>query len=206
MTIKLICSDCNGVLNNVDGDYSKSGWYSTIAVDDAELYAKINKFLFSKKYLISSWMSGEIGYRDINKIVASNFDVRYDYLNEKLIESAKKLELNWDLIRTFQNFRKGGGRVVITSDNMDIFTLYTVAANNLNDYFDGIYNSSDIGHLKDFDNFQLYRNLAEENGVSFAEVLVVDDSRRIINGVMELGFAGYLYNLDTCRKFGAEGV
>ena len=146
MTIKLICSDCNGVLNNVDGDYSKTGWYSTILQDNYELYNKISKFLFrsGKNYFINSWMSGEINYKDINSILAINFDTSIDYLNKKLIDSAAKLELNWKLVKTYQYFREKGLKIFITTNNMDIFSLYTVPAQNLNNYFDKIYNSFDI--------------------------------------------------------------
>lgn len=206
MTIKLVCSDCNGVLNNVDGDYSKSGWYSNISSDNSNLYDEINKFLFrsNKKYLISSWMSGEINYKDINKIIANNFEIDYEYLNEKLVESAKNLELNWDLINIYQKYRKNGLKVYITTDNMDIFSLYTVPANNLNNYFDNIYNSSNLKNLKENNEFKLFKEIANDNNLKSEEIIIVDDSKEVIEKAKENGFNTYLYNQDTYSNFENE--
>jgi len=203
MAIKLICSDCNGVLNNVDGDYSKSGWYSTVSTDDVSLYNQIYRFLFAsnRRYLIYSWMAGEITYKDINRIIADYFKVDRDYLTKKLIESAKNLELNWNLIDVFQRCRKDGIKATITSNNMDIFSLYTVPANNLNNYFDEIYNSSNIGYLKDFNDFELYKNIAKKYNIDVSEILVIDDSRRILESLENIGFSVYLYNNDTYMNF-----
>lgn len=203
MAIKLICSDCNGVLNNVDGDYSKSGFYSTIANENEELYRAINEFLFrgGSKHLGRAWMAGEISYTDLNTILSLKFNCEYSYLNSKLEESARLLELNWDLIKIYQRFRKNNIKVVITSDNMDIFSRQTVPHNKLNDYFDEIYNSSDLKHLKEENEFELYRKLANKYGLNTKEVLIVDDGQRLIRKARKLGFSAYLYNQNTCDKF-----
>lgn len=203
MVIKLICSDCNGVLNNVDKDYSRSGWYSTISIDNRDLYNNINKFLFlsGKKYLVSSWMSGEITYKDINRIVADKFNLDFSYLNEKLVESAKNIEINWDLINIYQKYRKIGLKVVITSDNMDIFSEYTVPSKNLNNYFDCIFNSYDLKFLKESDEFKLYKQIAKDNGLELSEVLIVDDAEKLIEKAKEIGFSTYLYNQNTYKDF-----
>ena len=211
MSIKLICSDCNGVLNNVDGDYSKTGWYSTISKDKPDLYSKIHKFIFcdnpiimDNEGLIPLWMSGKLTYKDVNKILSNNLNIDISYLDEKLIESAKKLELDWNLIKIYQKFRKNDVKVFITSDNMDIFSLFTVPANNLNDYFDKIYNSFDLNCLKHGNDFELYRKIASENNLELSEVLIVDDSRDIIDRAKEIGFSTYLYNFDTYMNFEKE--
>lgn len=204
MSIKLICTDCNGVLNNVDGDYSKSGWWTTVG---CELYDKIFKLLFKnnetdgKRYLMSSWMSGEISYKDMNRFVSSVFGIDENYLNDKLVESAKNLVLNWDLIKIFEKQRKNGLKVMITTDNMDIFSEYTVPANELNKYFDNIFNSADLGYLKTDDEFKLYKKIAQDNNLKLSEVLVVDDGKKLIKKAEEIGFSVYLYNQETYMDF-----
>lgn len=204
MTIKLICSDSNGVLNNVHQDYSRAGcgWWSSIINDDPKLYEKINNFVFGEsKYLCNSWMCNEISSRDMNKILSDRFEVDENYLEKMSVESGKGLLLNWDLINIYQKQRKKGLKVVITTDNMDVFSLYTVPFNNLNDYFDDIFNSAELGHLKEYDDFRLYKKIAEDNGLKLSEILIVDDTKKLIDKAEKIGFSTYLYNQDTYMNF-----
>lgn len=203
LAIKLICSDFDGVLSNVDRDFSKNGWYSSLREDDKILSNDIQNFLFksNRKFLISSWMSGEINYKDINAIIANRFDFDYSYLEKQLINSAKKLKLNWNLIETYQKHRKNGVKVVLTTDNMDIFSLYTVKENNLNVYFDNIYNSFDLKSLKTSNEFELYKNIAKENNIELYEILIVDDGEKMIEKAKSIGFTTYLYNQSTYFDF-----
>lgn len=122
-------------------------------------------------------------------------------MQRHLEESARILELNWDLIDIYQKYRKKNVKVVITSDNMDVFSEQTVPYNKLNNYFDEIYNSSDLGYLKETNDFELYRNLAKTNSLELDEVLIVDDTEKLINNAKDLGFSTYLYNQDTFGNF-----
>ena len=85
MNIKLICSDCDGVLANVDHDYSKSGYY--VNKDNIQTYDCIHKFVFQSKYLIKSWMVNEITYGEINKIIADRLNIREEKIKDILKQS-----------------------------------------------------------------------------------------------------------------------
>jgi len=143
--IKLICCDCNGVLEHIDHDYTKSGIY----VDDSEVIGKINNFIFGTKHLLNSWMTGEITYKELNKLLSYKFNINEKYLDDLLVQNMNDFIWNWDLIKLFQKYRNQGIKVFMTTNNNDIFTLVAVPKNNFNKYFDKIYNSADIKYLKE---------------------------------------------------------
>ena len=65
--IKLILSDFDGVLNNVERDYTNTGFYTTIRNENPELMQKIANFLFksSSGHITKAWMSGDISYKEL---------------------------------------------------------------------------------------------------------------------------------------------
>jgi FMN phosphatase YigB (HAD superfamily) len=198
--IKLICSDVNGVLEHVDHDYSKSGYYKT-KNKDPEFSKIINNVFFEYKYLIKGWMKSEISSEEINKILSKKLNIEEEYLNKILTESIKEYEWNWDLINLYQVYRQKGIKVFITTDNMEIFSKIAVPHCNFNKYFDKIYNSADIKLLKEENNYQIFYNISKEYKLNTYEILIVDDSKKIIEETKKLGYKTYLYNMDTYKNF-----
>ena len=195
--IKVICCDCDGVLTHVDHDYSKSGLY----VDESEIMRKINNFIFGTKHLLNSWMTGEISYQELNRLLSYKFDVDEGYLNNLLIQNMENYLWNWDLINLFQKYRKEKIKILLTTNNNDIFTLIAVPKYNLNYYFDKIYNSADIKYLKGENDHRLFMEISKEYNIEKREILIIDDTKRIIEEANELGYRTYLYNIDTCNDF-----
>ena len=89
--VKLICSDCNGVLDHVNHDYSQTGYYNT-KESGFELYSKINKIIFESKYLNKSWMVNELSFEDMNLILSNKLNVEKEYLDKILIQSIKEIK------------------------------------------------------------------------------------------------------------------
>jgi FMN phosphatase YigB (HAD superfamily) len=198
--IKLICSDCNGVLDHIDHDYSKSGYYIT-KENDPKIVDRIEKIIWGSRYLIKSWMINEISYEEINLILSSKTNIGKEYFNKILIQSIKEIEWNWELIDLYQKYRQQGIKVIMTTDNMDIFTEITIPYNNFNKYFDKIYNSSDIKLLKGENNYQLFNSISKEYKLSPNEILIVDDNKIIIEESKRIGYKTYLYNMETYESF-----
>jgi FMN phosphatase YigB (HAD superfamily) len=195
--IKIICCDCNGVLEHIDHDYTKSGYY----VNESEIIKNINNFIFRAKHLFKSWMTGEITYKDINKILSFKFKTDEEYLNKLLIQNMKDFVWNWDLINLFQKYRKENIKILMTTNNVDIFSLIAVPYNNFSDYFDKIYNSADIKYLKEENDLQLFKEISFEYKIDKSEILIIDDNKDIIQKALELGYRTYLYNLETYNNF-----
>jgi FMN phosphatase YigB (HAD superfamily) len=199
MSIKLICCDCNGVLEHIDHDYSKTGCY--INEDNKQITNAINEFVFGSKYLIKSWLVNEISYKEINKIIANRYNFCEESLNNILKQSVKNFEWNWDLINLLQKYRGNGIKVVMTTDNFDIFTEIVIPFMKFDTYFDKIYNSSDVGYLKTDNNLQFFTKIADEYRVVPNKILIIDDSKKTLEKAAGLGFRTYLYNMDSYNDF-----
>jgi FMN phosphatase YigB (HAD superfamily) len=198
--VKIICSDCNGVLEHIAHNYSKSGYY-VIKNGNNEKSSKITKIIYESKYLINSWMVNEITFEEINKILSIRLGIDEEYLNNLLVKSIKEFEWNWELINIYQKNRQNGIKVIMTTDNMDIFTKIAVPENNFNDYFDKIYNSSDLKCLKAENNLKLFFDICNEYKINPNEMLIIDDNKTFIEKAIELGYRTYLYNMETKNNF-----
>jgi FMN phosphatase YigB (HAD superfamily) len=198
--IKLICSDCNGVLEHVDHDYSKSGYYIT-KEKNSEITDHIRKIIWDNKYLVKSWMTNEISYEEVSLILSNRLNIGKEYFNEILIQSIKDFEWNWELINLYQKYRQQGIKVIMTTDNMDVFSKIAIPYNNFNKYFDRIINSADIKLLKRENNYQFFGDISKEFKLNPDEILIVDDNKTIIEETKKIGYKTYLYNIETCINF-----
>ena len=198
--IKLICSDCNGVLDHVDHDYSKYGYYMT-KESNSEVLDNIYKILWSNKYLVKSWMKNEISYEDVHLLLSSKTNIAKEYYNEILIQSLKDFEWNWEIINLYQKYRQQGIKVIMTTDNTDIFSKILIPYYNFNKYFDRIYNSADIKLLKGEDNYRFFDDISKEFKLNPNEILIIDDNKIIIEETKNIGYKTYLYNIETYKNF-----
>jgi len=201
--IKLILSDFSGVLSNVNGDFSTTGFYTTIRDENPKLMENISNFLFksSSGHITRAWMQGDISYKELNMLMARKFNTTEDYLNKHLIESVKKMKLNENLINFYQKQRLNGTKVCIMSDNMDIFTEISIQHFHLNQYFDKIYNSADLKQLKGDKNCELAKRIANEFGFEHKDILAIDDGKKLLDELKEYGFKTFLYNNETYNQF-----
>jgi len=198
--VKLICSDCNGVLDHVNHDYSQTGYYNT-KESGFELYSKINKIIFESRYLNKSWMVNELSFEEMNLILSNKLNVEKEYLDKVLIQSIKEIKWNWDLINLYQKYRQQGIKVIITTDNMDIFSKIAIPYNNFDEYFDKIFNSADIKLLKIENDYQFFNDISNEYGLNTSEILIIDDNKKTIKETEKIGYKTFLYNSKTCNNF-----
>jgi len=198
--IKLICSDCNGVLDHLDNDYSKFGYYIT-KESNSEILGNIQRILWDNKYFVKSWMKNEISYEDVNLIISGKTNIAKEFYNEILIQSMKEFEWNWELINLYQKYRQQGIKVIMTTDNTDIFSKITIPFYNFDKYFDKIFNSADIKLLKDEDDYRFYNDISKEFKLNPGEILIVDDKDIIIEETKKIGYKTYLYNKETYTNF-----
>lgn len=177
-------------------------WYKTISFGNfwnhlcndgrKSLYNNINKFLYveADKELLRDWMRGRISYDLILDRVSEDIGESKDFLKEELIKSCETLDVCSKSLDLIQKIREGGTKVVLASDNMDIFRKYTVPALKLEQYFDDLLLSNELGCLKsdlyaDADNVEIkkeksspfFGDYVNKNGFGYSQTVLIDDSK-----------------------------
>ena len=187
--ISSLIFDFNGVL-------SVSRFYSTLEESQPELYQSINQYIFRQSpELIKLWMRGKINYQDFNAVVAERLHTEKKLLDNHLLASGRKISLNPKLLNFIQSLRQSGAKVMLLTDNMDVFSQIIIPHYNLSQYFDYIVNSADYHLLKDDNNHQLVTDTLKLSGSFFSETLLVDDSNSIIQYFQSNGGESYLYQM-----------
>lgn len=150
-------------------------------------------YLFKEnRYLISDWMRGMIDARGIVEKISSRYGYSADILLEDLAESCRNMKFVSDeVLPLIQKLGKNRVRCVIATDNMDTFTKYTVPGMELERYFDEFLSSFDLKRFKydtEVESIPFFDGYLQRNGLSYADVVLIDDSPDTSGVYERLGF------------------
>ncbi len=154
----------------------------------------IEEWLFVKnRDSINLWMRGEISLEYIVERMSKDTKISTNIIIDELRHSCEVMRFCIvgleDLIR---DIRLRGIKVYIATDNMDIFTKFTVPALNLDTLFDGFLNSYDIKHLKDddepADGIAFFDAFLSRHKLNYSNVVLLDDSPDKSGKYKKLGF------------------
>lgn len=177
-------------------------WYITLTslmflnklkLEQADLFQKIKDKIFDKN--ISGWhldwARGKLNQKDAACFVADDGYISYEEVLKIFADCCSVQQVDteefWPVI---DKIRAKGIKVVLATDNWDIFCQYTVPALKLDKHFDGILSSNEIGYLKrDINNGNLlfFADYMRKNHLKYNEVVLVDDA---------------LVNYNCCKKCG----
>lgn len=190
--IKTIFLDWNGTIcNNVF-------WEQLNSENTKELFDKITKSLFvNNGRLINPWMKNEINMNDIINIVCDETKINKRFLKEQLIYSSINMNfINLEIPNIIKLIQEKGIKVVLASDNMDIFR-YTITNLKLDLLFDDILLSNEIGFLKtewNGNNSLFFENYIKRKELNANECILIDDSKDLINMCQDIGMQNIKIN------------
>lgn len=175
-------------------------WYHTLSNDtfwgqfentNLELYKEITNKVFNNPDIsVKEWMRGSISTDSILKKISKD-NKEFNFLKNELIYSAKNTKFaNKDIIVLLNKLKKKGIKLVIATDNMDVFINYTVPSLNLYNYFDNIICSSDINCLKIdlFDNKpKFFEDYLSKNNINYKDCLFIDDQEKFTDFYKDYG-------------------
>ena len=142
-SIKTIFLDWNGTIcNNVF-------WQQLDNNSTKEIFEKIKKCLFiDNGNLIDPWMKNQLSMNDIINIISNETKINKQFLKEQLIFSSENMNfVNPEIPNIIKLIQEKGIKVVLASDNMDVFR-YTISKLKLDLLFDDLLLSNEIGFLK----------------------------------------------------------
>lgn len=173
MKYKVIFVDWDGTLS-----YSRfwDRWMGT------EKYDRIQQALFvDSRDMVREWMMGAISHGQILQHAEVQTGIPYDDLKSELQYSAENMRFIDDEVEALVwGIREKGVKVVVATDNMDTFRLWTVPGMNLDKLFDGILNSETLGALKTHFNedgtSMFFQKYLTENNIDPKETVLIDNS------------------------------
>lgn len=158
-------------------------WHNTLSSsfffaswENTEEYEVLQSVLFgSDSELVNKWMRGKLTYVEVLRTVSERTGISYSDLFNKLVESIEDMRwLDATVFDDISRLRGMGVQVVIASDNMDVFGLWTVENLGLHSLFDDVLLSSDIGRLKSDGGF--FDAWLERHSILPSDAVLVDDS------------------------------
>ncbi len=171
MTYKVIFIDWFNTL-------SSSLFYDNCGEDDLCGYFRKHTFQDNEE-MLEAWLVGKKSRVDVVSAFARNKSEQKKALS-LLKKSCENMTFDRETyLPLIQKIRKKGVKVVIATDNMDVFTDYVVPALKLRNYFDEIISSNILGCQKmDIENGKLifFDSFLKNNKISYSEALVIDDS------------------------------
>lgn len=166
-----------------DGTLSGSRFWQAWRDDAAELhkYRAIEQMVFGRdKRMMNGWMLGKLSAEQVVESVASKTGLLSVELMGELKASCEKMEVLPGIVAAIQESRAAGHRVFVATDNMDTFSRWTRPALKLDEVFDGILNSADIGFFKrDIDPYGrslFFESSFRQFSIDPANAILIDDS------------------------------
>ncbi len=143
-------------------------------------------FVTERGGLVSNWMRGKYSSEEINAYLAKKIGVPYDLLWKTFQTDCQTMNVTTGVLEKIAQLRKKF-TVILATDNMDCFSRFTVPALGLQNHFDDIINSADVGICKDDDAGRFFRNIAEKYDLPIEQSIAIDDSRKTCQTVADLG-------------------
>jgi FMN phosphatase YigB (HAD superfamily) len=156
------------------------------------LESQIINWLFVKNnYLIKSWMRGKITSEEICNKISQDLGVDFQTIFSELVESCLNMQYCDPLIpELIKQIRSKDIKAVIATDNMDTFKRFTVSAMKLQDHYDDILISSELGFVKDdYENGTalFFDKFMSEKGLKYQDCLLLDDSVNSMTILKKIG-------------------
>ena len=175
-------------------------WYRTLSCSrffehlessDPALAARLERSMFvDLADLLGPWMRGQLRAEDVVEAVAARCEVDPGRVLQELSTGCRRAcFVSPRVADLVQALRRSGRRVVVATDNMDVFARWTVPALGLSELFDDILNSSELGCLKsdtDADGCsRFFGPYLTRLGVPAAEATLVDDAEEATRHCVE---------------------
>lgn len=145
----------------------------------------INCIFVKNRYLLGSWMKGELNTQAIIAKINSETGIDKKYLERELAISVRNMKfVHPEIPKIIGLIRNKNIKVVLASDNMDIFQ-YAINKLRLNLLFDELLLSNKIGYEKKETDKQgnslFFNRYLKNNCLEHKNCILIDDSKSTID-------------------------
>ncbi|OGD63600.1 hypothetical protein A2160_01910 [Candidatus Beckwithbacteria bacterium RBG_13_42_9] len=159
-------------------------------------YQKIENFLWgTDQQLLQDWMMGKYTSEEIHQIMEAKIGIPAKEILAVLRQDCARLDVSQKILNKLQDLKNTFHRILRT-DNMDTFRRWTLPKHpEIEDAFDEIHCSYDLGSLKKDKGGIYYKKVASERGVALENCFLIDDSKSSCQLFESLG--GKAFNTQT---------
>ena len=177
-----------------DGTLCWSRFWESLLKSDLKFAEVVNNFFVSDKEIVIDWMKGKLKSEEINKIISEKTGLPLDMIWQTFISDCKKMEVYPEIVIFIKKLRKKYPVVLVTG-NMDCFTRFTVPALKLNEMFDYIVNSADVGYLKTDHNGKTFIDCLKRFNIDdISSAYLLEDSLKTCTMFNQLGGTAFKIN------------
>lgn len=160
---------------------SRSHYWEQLRVTAPQDYERLSGWLIGNMDIFNDWMRGNLSSTALARLQAEAHGLPQDYVERELYESCRHLTFDRpEVLEEIARLRQRGVKVIIATDNISEFSTITAESQRLNDYFDGILNSADLGVLKGDDVSEaaipFFDDCLKQYATSYSRALLIDDS------------------------------
>lgn len=142
--------------------------------------------------LLVPWKSGKIFKQDILNAISRNRK-EYDAFYSLLKASCENMEFDSDaFLPKIERLRSKGVKVVVATDNFDVFCDYSVPSLRLHELFDDVVSSHQVGYVKsDVRNGRLkfFEDTLKKYRLGYENAVMLDDQLEVVNACNQNGLS-----------------
>lgn len=170
-------------------------WYKTLSFDlfwqklkneNPLEFRIIETSIFCNEEKMKKWMTGQHSSEEICKDISLLTTFDEQQLFSELQRCCSNMHVHPSIINTIQKLQSQY-HVIITTDNMDCFSRFTVPATNIQSWTDAILNSSDTQRLKNDEQGKTFRETSNLLHVPFHQTICIDDTLSTCELIQSLG-------------------
>lgn len=141
------------------------------------------------------WARGKLAKEDVAQKISQAGIMPYDNVLKTFADCCAHQTVDFpEVFKTINTIREKGKKVVLATDNWDVFCDYTIPNLGLDKYFDDIISSNQVGFLKRDEqpkSLPFFDNYLKNNHIAYQNSLLIDDNA---------------LNIDICQKHQMAGI
>lgn len=171
-------------------------WYNTCSLsrfwesdqpDEQAIFDLLQThFIKSRRDLLDAWQTASLSSEDIHDWLATQFNLNRDTLWNQFVRSCQTMRLEDGLSDQLHAVKKNH-KLILATDNMDSFRRFTIPSLKLDELFDDIMISSELGLMKTHENGRVFQQRFEQHQVQPSDCLFIDDSAKTCEVFRALG-------------------
>ena len=169
-----------------DGTLCFDYFWRSLTSKNERIREAVNFLFLEEKDLVNDWMRGGFSSEEINAKISKKSGCSFGELWSSFVHDCQTMTFDSRLRESLSKLKQDSKLVLITG-NMDCFRRFTIPALKLDDFFDDMVISCEVGYLKNEKGGQQFINIARRFGVELSSTVLIDDSDKALKIFAGLG-------------------